>query len=247
MAERKSWRFIPYEVFDAATNMAVDEAILEAHLQGFVPPTLRFYGWSKAAVSIGHSQSLPDNVVEYIKNAGYDLVRRPTGGRAVLHDNELTYSFVGSEGLGVSILDAYEQICRGLIEGLESFGVKAGIGKSGVSCKDLQDCFLATTGSDLQVDGKKIAGSAQLRRKHAVLQHGSILLKQEQDALPSLLAAGGEQKSNGARHVNLFELLGAEPSCPELSERFRQGFSRVFGAEFVESELTAKEKSLILV
>src|SRR5687768_17097271 len=114
------WRFIPYAVHDAADNMAIDEAILDAHLEGLVSPTLRIYGWEPRAVSIGYGQKLSYTVESRIRSRGYDVVRRPTGGRAVLHEYELTYSFVGSAGhadelsgaLSDSVIGAYKQICQ---------------------------------------------------------------------------------------------------------------------------------------
>ena len=87
---------MPYGVYDAVTNMAVDEALLDLHIQGKTPPTLRFYGWAPPAVSFGYAQKVSDSTIERIKKAGYDVVRRPTGGRAVLHEGELTYCFIAA-------------------------------------------------------------------------------------------------------------------------------------------------------
>lgn len=188
------WRLIPYAVQSAAENMAIDEAILDAHLSGLVPPTLRVYGWEPRAVSIGYGQKLSETVESRIKARGYDVVRRPTGGRAVLHDFELTYSFVGSAGgaddgaLSESVIVAYKQICQGLIHAFKGLGVDLELGESSSNYKDAQDCFLATTSADLHYQGKKMIGSAQLRRKSAVLQHGSILLNQPQHLMAQLLS-----------------------------------------------------------
>jgi lipoate-protein ligase A len=232
------WRLLPYEVFDGATNMAIDEAILEEHLAGRVPPTLRFYGFNPPAMTIGYSQRLAEGTEERAKEAGIEIVRRPTGGRAVLHVGELTYSFVGSDTTGGGILEAsiagaYKQICRGLQLGLLRLGVPTELGKTNVPYRNLQDCFHATTGSDLHYQGKKIAGSAQLRRRHGVLQHGSILLEQEQDLLPRLLGAGppASAAENSDRHANVFEICGSR-SMEELQDCLRQGFEEAFGITF---------------
>ena len=127
---KDTWRLIDFESFDAATNMAVDEAILEAHLDGLVPPTLRFYGWAPPAVSICYGQKLPEKVRQKIIARGFDVVRRPTGGRAVLHLDELTYSFVGSGKMqGASVIESYKKICQALISGFKHLGVDVEIGQ----------------------------------------------------------------------------------------------------------------------
>ncbi len=213
----RALRLIPYGVFDAVTNMAIDEALLELHLQGKTPATLRFYGWQPPAVSFGYSQKVSPRTVEKVRAAGYDAVRRPTGGRAVLHEGELTYCFVGAgpkqdgidfrpdaeiagaapsywleqgspyEGfLPGSINQAYKEICDALIYGLRELGVAASLGRSNSAYKDYEDCFQATTQADLQFEGKKIVGSAQLRRRHGVLQHGSIMINQSQTKLSEI-------------------------------------------------------------
>lgn len=239
------WRVLKYREYTPAENMAIDEAILEAHLHGLVPPTLRFYGWAPGAVSFGYNQTLPDETVERIKAAGLDVVRRPTGGRAVLHLNELTYSFVGRssspaspEGfLSPSITQAYKQICNGIQIGLEQLGVEVAMGQAQAAYRQHHDCFLATTGADLHHGGKKLVGSAQLRRKQAVLQHGSVLLNQPQDMMPQLL---GVESSGIARHANLFEII--EP-CPveKIQAAIISGFVEAFGVAFEEGQLTAAE------
>ncbi len=260
------WRFIPYSVHDAAENMAIDEAILDAHLENLVPPTLRIYGWEPRAVSIGYGQKLSSAVQSRIKSRGYDVVRRPTGGRAVLHEFELTYSFVGSAGgadrfgaLSESVIGAYKQICQALILAFQELGVELELGESSSNYKNAQDCFLATTSADLHYQGKKVIGSAQLRRKSAVLQHGSILLNQPQDLMTVLLRekessaiqigndqsgsrAGGKPKIE--RHANLFEILGKPVSNDRLAEVMKQGFESAFSKSFSLEPLTPHELKL---
>src|SRR5437879_3230829 len=97
MTQREEWRFIPCASYDGCTNMAIDEAILDAHIAGDAAPTLRLYFFAPPAVTIGLSQKMPPELVQSIEARGIDVVRRPTGGRAVLHLNDLTYSFVGSD------------------------------------------------------------------------------------------------------------------------------------------------------
>jgi lipoate-protein ligase A len=250
------WRLITYGEFDPAFNMAADEAILDAHLAGEVPPTLRLYGWNPAAVSVGYAQKISEDEKRSIANAGLALVRRPTGGRAVLHLGDLTYSFVGTSiggpqdrlrasisdaghgFLSTNIVGAYKQICDGLIEAMKEFGITLTLGASNSDYRSNYDCFRATTNADLQYDGKKIIGSAQLRRKHAVLQHGSMLLNQEQNKMAQIF---GESKNDSIRHANLFEILTTKPTMEALQKAMQIGFQKVFAKNLIASPLTPQE------
>lgn len=243
------WRVLRFRNHSAAENMAIDEAILESHLRGLTPPTLRFYGWTTPAVSYGYNQVLPEETIARIKAEGLDVVRRPTGGRAVLHMGEFTYSFVGSSStqefqkgfLSSTISEAYRQICNGLQGGLARLGVEVELGKAQAAYRQQQDCFLATTGADLHYNGKKLVGSAQLRRKHAVLQHGSLLLNQPQELMPRLLGVvPGSDAAKAERHANLFEII--DPCAVEKIEiAMIAGFSDAFGVEFEEGEISFAE------
>ncbi|MBY0360131.1 MAG: lipoate--protein ligase family protein [Candidatus Obscuribacterales bacterium] len=242
-----NWRFIPYATYDAATNMAVDEYLLETHLAGKLPPVLRLYGFAPPAVTLGRNQDLDPAAFERILAKGFQVASRPTGGRAVLHYKDITYSFVGSEigtsEFGVlkpSVIGAYKQICAGLQEAFAQFDLNAVLGESGSAYRNLSDCFLATTPADLQVNGLKLAGSAQLRRRTAVLQHGSIPLSLEQSLMPELL---GEKISDQAlaRHANLFELAGREISFAELEAAFKTGFEKAFSVSFDTISLDSSE------
>ncbi|MBA4077274.1 MAG: hypothetical protein C0508_19750 [Cyanobacteria bacterium PR.023] len=278
----RALRLIPYGVFDAVTNMAIDEALLELHLQGKTPATLRFYGWEPPAVSFGYSQKVSPRTVEKVRAAGYDAVRRPTGGRAVLHEGELTYCFVGAgpkqdgidfrpdaeiagaapsywleqgspyEGfLPGSINQAYKEICDALIYGLRELGVAASLGRSNSAYKDYEDCFQATTQADLQFDGKKIVGSAQLRRRHGVLQHGSIMINQSQTKLSEIFGVAEREKAEEPqnetidRHCNLIDVLAGGYDRTTLEEAIGRGFTRKFDCHFAVYELTDEEMEFV--
>jgi lipoate-protein ligase A len=273
-------RWIPYAPHKPAWNMAVDEAILEARLREIVPPTLRFYGWAPPAVSLGYAQRLSTAVLSEIRKRGLDVVRRPTGGRAVLHEGELTYSFVGSssdsassnrtsanhaeavetgpfkidaQNLSGSVSVSYLQICQGLLRGFKNLDIAAEIGRGHGGYTRFEDCFQTTTNADLQINGLKAVGSAQLRRKSAVLQHGSILLQQSQDLMPSLVdqaasmavgKCGVEQRdSSTKRHANLFDLVEIR-DVETVEAAFVRGFNEAFEAEFERCELTEFETEL---
>lgn len=246
MSIDQKFRVIRYQSFDGAFNMAVDEVILNHFVKGLKPATLRFYGWSPDAVSLGYGQNLPASQLDRLAKADVDVVRRPTGGRAVLHKNEFTYSFIaGSKKfehdgaiLGLSINEAYKQICQGLIYGLNELGLKVELGTTTKGYKDFQDCFLATTSADLHIGGKKLVGSAQLRRGEAVLQHGSIILNQPMDLMSKLL---GKNDNLSIRHANLFEELNREVSSEELERVFIIGFEKAFACKFEDCQISDEE------
>jgi lipoate-protein ligase A len=275
------WRFLPIEKKHAALNMAVDEAILNNHLKGNVPPTLRLYYFSPPAVSLGYAQSLPPETVAHIEERGFDVVRRPTGGRAVLHLNDLTYSFVASVNTSVvsvntsengvlagSIQRAYKQICEALIFSIGHLGLSLEIGRGSGSYKNQADCFQTTTLADLHHNGKKIIGSAQLRRRTAVLQHGSLLLNQPPKVMQELLTGGSTNDGasaplnesanysasmpylNDSAHTtpsgedalaNLFDLLNRTVPDSELNDAFCKGFAQAFDQNFAIGNLTSEE------
>lgn len=173
------WRLIPLVQASGRVQMAIDEWLLEQHRAGKHPPTLRFYTWEPAAISLGYHQKRWPEFWEELQWQGQplELVRRPTGGRAVLHQGDLTYAAIAS-GLGDSRILVYQRICQFLIEGWRSLGLELHYGTAGRGYIHNPDCFGTATGADLvTVDGNKLIGSAQLRRHQAVLQHGSMRVK----------------------------------------------------------------------
>ena len=159
--------------------MAIDSWLLEQHQCGKHPPTLRFYTWSPAAISLGYHQRQYPQSWQNLTWGGkkLDLVRRPSGGRAVLHQGDLTYAVVTSTLTG-NRLEAYQKICEFLIQGWRSLGVELQYGTAGRGYIHNPNCFGTATGADLVLtDGGKLIGSAQMRRGGAILQHGSIRLQ----------------------------------------------------------------------
>lgn len=172
------WRLIPFLTTTGKLQMAIDEWLLYQHLQGKIPPTLRFYTWQPVAISLGYHQR---RYPEYWQNLTWqgkpvDIVRRPTGGRAVLHQGDLTYSLITS-GFSGSRIESYQAICEFLIMGWRSLGVELGYGSAGRGYIHNPNCFGTATGADLILpNGEKLIGSAQLRKNGAILQHGSMIL-----------------------------------------------------------------------
>lgn len=249
------WRLLETGFCEAAVNMAVDEAILLSCIQGKAPPTLRFYGWRPAAVSVGYFQSMLKEVdVEACKRLAIDYIRRPTGGRAVLHDVELTYSVVVPERtspLPEGLLGSYRVISEAIQEGLKVLGVEATIvsSKAGNRARaGSAACFNISSRYELAVAGRKIIGSAQLRREKTILQHGSIPLDLDIDRLFSILRIpGSEQRvcliqQAKERMTGLQQILGRTVTFAELVRALKTGWERRFETKLVSGELSPQEK-----
>ena len=191
VAPPPQWRLIPHIEAPGKVQMAIDRYLVEQHQLGLIPATLRFYTWSPPAISLGyHQHQYPDrwhNLIWY--DSAIDLVRRPTGGRAVLHQGDLTYAVVMS-GLSGSRIQAYQQICEFLIQGWRSLGIQLRYGTAGRGYIHNPDCFGTATGADLILDdGTKLIGSAQLRRGSAILQHGSMRLEPDEELFNRVFGA----------------------------------------------------------
>ncbi|MFB2978457.1 biotin/lipoate A/B protein ligase family protein [Microseira sp. BLCC-F43] len=172
------WRLIPLLEAPGAVQMAIDRWLLEQHRLGLHPPTLRFYTWSPVAISLGYHQHKWPEFWQDLTWQGkpIELVRRPTGGRAVLHQGDLTYAIVTS-GLSGSRMQVYRRLCQFLILGWRSLGVELHYGNAGRGYIRNPNCFGTATGADLVLaNNAKLIGSAQLCRGNTVLQHGSMRL-----------------------------------------------------------------------
>jgi len=220
-----------------AENMARDARILERHRPGD-DPVLRLYRWEPAAVTIGYNQDFSDFDETGIRAAGYDLVRRPTGGRAILHADELTYAVVGSSPGGVfgaSLHETYMKINEALLVFLADLGIEADIsgGESRAQARGLV-CFHSAGRHEVSVAGRKIIGSAQRRTGGVFLQHGSILAGPRHLDLPSFLKSNlnREPEKLRAATTDLGQLLGADQTgsaLDALAMNLASAFDRVLG------------------
>ncbi|WP_240419003.1 lipoate--protein ligase family protein [Paenibacillus periandrae] len=261
----KQWRFLSSGRQHPAYNMAVDEAILTAHSEGKVPPTVRFYGWDPATLSIGYFQRAAEEInFEQLKQEGLGFVRRPTGGRAVLHDQELTYSIIVAEnypGIPRSVTEAYRVLSEGLVLGFRRLGLDAEMvqlasedDKRKYESMGSAACFDSPSWYELVVEGRKIAGSAQTRQKQVVLQHGSILLDMDVDQLFRVLLFRSERLQERLRQQFVHKAVAINDLCrdlgravvalPEVEDAFRIGLAEGLGVEFVEEGLTDYEIEL---
>ena len=175
------WRLLITPTARGAWNMAVDESILEHIGRGEAAPTLRLYEWQPACLSLGYAQPIADVDVHRLKDNGWDLVRRITGGRAILHTDELTYSVVASANepsVEGSILESYNRLAKALLIAVQSLEipVKVQEGKNQEKQTPNPICFEVPSTYEITVNGKKLIGSAQARKKEVVLQHGSLPL-----------------------------------------------------------------------
>lgn len=223
---REPWQVLRSGPATGPENMARDEALLAAAAEPEALPTLRFYTWSPPAVSLGHFQPADAIDLEYARHRGWDVVRRATGGRAVLHQHELTYSVTLPAGVvdGAGVRTSYTVLVGALNAGLDRLlREKIGPGREAAPSCDARtnraaNCFALASECDTVVPDGKLVGSAQVRRGGALLQHGSILLDAEPEAWSALFGTPG-------RLVTLRQLLGRTVSADEVSEAILQGFS----------------------
>lgn len=248
------WRLILSPPLDGATNMALDHALARAAGRGDAPPTLRFYRWQPACLSLGYFQRLERDADQAACAAeGVGIVRRPTGGRAILHDQEVTYGLAapaGTPGLGGRILDSYRTISAALLAGLRELGVAAewaaqaaaGRGPAGGHSAA---CFDSPGDFEIVAGGRKLLGSAQTRTGGAVLQHGTLLLSADAARLHRLLRLPPELPADAlaARMAALDELIPA-PSWQAAVAALVAGFERSWGLAFEQGEPTAAEWAL---
>ena len=248
------WRLLRTPPAQGAWNMAVDEAILEFTGIGAVPPTLRLYGWSPPCLSIGYAQPIGDVFLLGLEQRGWNIVRRPTGGRAILHTDELTYSISGSNNepqLTGSVLESYQQLSLALLEALRLLGIEADIPKESarLDSKTKQNpvCFEVPSNYEITVGGRKLIGSAQARRKSGVLQHGSLPISGDLTRIIDILHYSTEAKKHNARnglleHATTVErVLGYLGDWWITSYAFETAFQKILNIDLQSMELSPAE------
>jgi lipoate-protein ligase A len=248
------WRLVPYAIHGPAYNMAADEAILQCYLQGLVPPTLRFYGWDPPSLSLGHFQKIEGGVnLGNLSAGGFGLVRRPTGGRAVLHHHELTYSVVAGakDGLPGNLAGSYLYISRAFVDTFGQFGVAGELHpKTTAEASSTGACFESPSWYELKVNGRKLVGSAQLRRGDSFLQHGSILLDFSADDLATVLQLPEGFTVNQLikrlrQKVTSFRELGVMVEPTRLADAITDSFRNLYQLEFIAQPLLDIERQMI--
>ena len=259
MQDKRSWRLLDTGAHSGVWNMALDEALWRVLSQRGTAPVLRLYRWREPTLSLGRFQSLEAINLEACRRLGIAVVRRPTGGRAILHhERELSYSLVHPlEGMG-SVLQSHRRISEALRLGLRRLGIEAELVKAGAeagrgtsSTGAEAACFATPSWWELTARGRKLVGSAQVRSQRALLEHGSLLLELELEKLAEILTPDGSPK--GKRELErvlrrqasgLWEAASREITPEELKEALTAGFAERFGVELLPDEPTPEELEL---
>ena len=231
----EKWRLLKTGYKNAYENMAIDYAILDSVSKGVFPPTLRLYGWNPSAISIGYFQSLKDEVdLDKCNQFNVDYVRRITGGGAVFHEKEVTYSVVIPEfhpSVSKNIIESYKRICGGLIKGLDLIGIKG-------------EYYPI---NDIISGGRKISGSAQTRKFKTLLQHGTILIDVNVEKMFSLLKVPNEKIKDKMisdvkkRVTSVSHILGKNIDFNDVLNPIIKGFELEFNVEMQEDALSNDE------
>lgn len=246
---------MPFRRHDPLENMAIDEALFRAHREEGGAPVLRFFGWKGSAVSLGYFQDAEAEIdCPYCRRKGITVVRRPTGGKAVLHGGDLTYSLVARENASLfspDVIETYRIISRCLIRGLARSGIAVEIveeGRGG-STTGSGFCFATPYKNEILAGGRKICGSAQVRARGVFLQHGSILIDFDVPTASAAIGKKGGDPDRRAREIeaavtSIREMTGRDISIDTLCRDIVSGFEEVLQVRMVEGALSAGEEAL---
>jgi lipoyl(octanoyl) transferase len=251
--DMNSWRLIITVSARGAWNMAVDEAILEHIGRGESLPTLRLYAWEPACLSLGYSQPFADVDRTRLQARGWEVVRRATGGRAILHTDELTYSVTGNAeepALSGGVLESYNRIAQALLVAVRKLGLPVELkeGKLTENAAPNPVCFEVPSSYEITVHGKKLIGSAQARKKEGVLQHGSLPLNGDLTRICQALALETEAARENAiqrllRSATTVEsVLGRTVSWKTAAQAFIDGFESQLELCFEKGDLSESER-----
>jgi lipoate-protein ligase A len=248
------WRIIVDQPLDGPMNMAVDEAIAEAVGAGRAQSTLRFYAWQPGCLSLGYAQPAADVLVEQLRAHGWDIVRRLTGGRAILHIDELTYSIatpLDDPRVEGGVVESYRRLSGGLMAGLKRLGAPVHAGKADGSAHGFDGpvCFEVPSDYEITAHGKKLLGSAQTRRGGVVLQHGALPLFGDITRIVDALVFEDDAAREDARTrllgraITLEEALGREAGFAEVVEALAAGLRDELCLSLQPAGLSPEEQS----
>jgi lipoate-protein ligase A len=249
-----AWRLVVDGEADGATNMAVDEAILSEVIDGASPPTLRFFAWSPPCLSLGRNQPLADVDGQACRVAGVDVVRRPTGGRAILHTDELTYSVAllqTDPRAAGDILTSYRCLSVGLLAGLRRLGLEVAhsAGNRKAPADPSAVCFEVPSNYEITVGSRKLVGSAQWRVRGGLLQHGTLPLQGDITRVVTYLTFSeaerqAQRRALRARATTLENALARQVPFAEAAQAMADGFAQALNVTLVPGALTAHEHTL---
>jgi lipoate-protein ligase A len=248
------WRLILDAPLPGASNMAIDEAILGAVGRGEAPPTLRLYAWDPACLSLGYAQHIRDVDLARLQANGWDLVRRMTGGRAILHIDELTYSVAlpNDHRLAAGgISESYRRLSAALLAAVNRIGLDAAADKQAARPSERPGpvCFEVPSDYEITASGKKLIGSAQVRRQTAMLQHGTLPLFGNVTRICDALlfaddsARGRNRMRVANRATTLSDALGRNVGWAEAADAVIESFQRQFEIQFMSATLSSAEQA----
>ena len=248
-----TWRLLYTPPSNGAWNMAVDESILEHIHRGETLATLRLYSWNPPCLSLGHAQSFADVDMERVNAHGWEVVRRVTGGRAILHTDELTYSVTGGPEepvLAGGVLESYNRLAQALLFAIRDLGLPVEMKEhtSEPAALNLNPvCFEVPSTYEITVNGKKLIGSAQARKKDGVLQHGSLPLTGDLTRICDALIFKDEASRENAkerllaRAANVESIISVKTDWETAAQSFVKGFESQLGIHFQRGELSRSE------
>lgn len=223
--------FVEYSINSGKYNMDFDEKMLNYAIKNSLSvPILRFYGWKPACVSLGRNQKDENINKVFCKQKGIDIVRRLTGGRALLHDNELTYSFVCPCSFlngGESVIKSYKEISGALAAGFKQLGIDVKFPNEKNTKTKFEYCMSLSTGADLSYQGKKIAGSAQFRKHGYILQHGSVIFDYSTETIEKIFAEKPLET-----HIAILKNINPSLTTDELCLALKSGVEDFFDIKF---------------
>ncbi len=257
-----NWRFIINKPMSASENMAIDEAIMTALSHGKAQPTIRFYDWIVPTLSFGYHQNAEKEIdFQEVHKKRYDFIRRPTGGRMVLHKNEVTYSVIAPiQGrLSGNFSNSYREISFALADGLRKMGISEVELEKGEISPHLQrqasnPCFSSSSRYEIKFQNKKIIGSAQVRKNNVLLQHGSILLNENQAEIADFIPNLEKEKKKklkiflNKKTIAINQILEKKITFASAVKYFQESFRRNWnGDDFIISEnITSYEQNIAI-
>jgi len=246
----KEWRLIPYEKFSCLDNMAIDEFLIK-YYEKTQKPVLRVYGWSNISISVGKYQDVLNDInIEECTKDDVFIVRRITGGGAIVHNEELTYSLVCSDldinCNNLSVKETYEKLNSFILNFYKSLGIKAVFAKDCLKRIKISDgsapfCFSSNEEYDILVHGKKIGGNAQFRKKNIIFQHGSIPVQNSSEKIKKFF----NKKVNFNNFTSLYEILKKKVEFDFLINNFINAFKSTFKIKINEEKLIQKEREIV--